>query len=114
MNVEMKQKWVAALRSGNYKQGEGRLRDSRNCYCCLGVLCDISKRGIWQSTELGDKYRFVDKINGQSSLYDIAASIADDLGISGTEQCELIRMNDGKFVQKKTFAEIADWIEANL
>ncbi len=40
MNQEIKTKWVAALRSGEYEQGIGKLR-SNNSYCCLGVLCDL-------------------------------------------------------------------------
>ncbi len=40
MNPEIKEKWVSALLSGKYDQGDGKLR-SVNGYCCLGVLCDI-------------------------------------------------------------------------
>lgn len=36
-------KWVAALRSGEYDQGIGRLRSHNDTYCRLGVLCDISQ-----------------------------------------------------------------------
>lgn len=35
-------RWARALDSGKYKQGIGRLK-SGNAYCCLGVLCAISK-----------------------------------------------------------------------
>ena len=40
MNQDVKQKWVTALRSGEYKQTGGRLRKG-DCYCCLGVLTDL-------------------------------------------------------------------------
>jgi uncharacterized protein YeaC (DUF1315 family) len=40
MNPEVKQKWIAALRSGKYEQGSEKLR-SVSGYCCLGVLCDL-------------------------------------------------------------------------
>lgn len=40
MNPEIKAKWVAALRSGEYKQGTGKLKNEKNEFCCLGVLCD--------------------------------------------------------------------------
>lgn len=40
MNPEVKQKWIDALRSGNYEQGSEKLR-SVSGYCCLGVLCDL-------------------------------------------------------------------------
>lgn len=32
--------WIAALRSGEYKQGTGRLQ-SETGYCCLGVACKV-------------------------------------------------------------------------
>jgi len=40
MKQEIKDKWVAALRSGEYKQGKNRLRTD-DTYCCLGVLCAV-------------------------------------------------------------------------
>lgn len=49
---EVKEKWLAALRSGEYEQGTSCLysttRESTNPqYCCLGVLCDLAvKEGI--------------------------------------------------------------------
>lgn len=43
MNPEVKQKWIDALRSGDYEQGSEKLRGV-NGYCCLGVLCDIYSR----------------------------------------------------------------------
>jgi len=42
MNKEIKTKWVAALRSGKYEQTTGQLKNSEG-FCCLGVLCEISK-----------------------------------------------------------------------
>lgn len=45
MNPEIKEKWLTALRSGDYKQGKGWLcrveRDDSKTYCCLGVLTDL-------------------------------------------------------------------------
>lgn len=47
MNENTK-KWVAALRSGNYNQGQGLLHEILNAkkdpchkFCCLGVACDL-------------------------------------------------------------------------
>lgn len=40
MNSHIKQKWVDALRSGKYHQGQSKLY-SGDGFCCLGVLCDI-------------------------------------------------------------------------
>lgn len=42
LNPVFKSKWVDALRSGKYKQGNGALYDSnRGEYCCLGVGAHI-------------------------------------------------------------------------
>lgn len=40
MKPEVKEKWLAALRSGEYPQSVGALRSDAG-YCCLGVLCDL-------------------------------------------------------------------------
>lgn len=46
MNPEIKTQWVAALRSGEYRQGTGELHalheDGSESFCCLGVLCDLA------------------------------------------------------------------------
>lgn len=50
MDEKLKAQWIAALRSGNYTQGQGQLRRTEwgdATYCCLGVLCDISDKGMW-------------------------------------------------------------------
>lgn len=41
MHPQIKQQWVEALRSGEYVQGSGALRDARNRFCVNGVLCDL-------------------------------------------------------------------------
>jgi hypothetical protein len=49
MNPEIKQKWVDALRSGKYKQGQTYLLNKENgSYCCLGVLCEVVGASGWQ------------------------------------------------------------------
>lgn len=46
INKELVKQWVEALRSGKYKQGRQALRNKDEEYCCLGVLCDISKKDL--------------------------------------------------------------------
>jgi hypothetical protein len=41
MRESVKKKWVAALKSGKYKQGKCSLKNTDNTYCCLGVLCEV-------------------------------------------------------------------------
>jgi hypothetical protein len=45
VNREVIAAWVAALRSGRYRQGRGGLRGQDvdgPRYCCLGVLCELA------------------------------------------------------------------------
>lgn len=41
MDKTIKAQWVAALRSGDYEQGQGEL-NNQGMFCCLGVLCDLA------------------------------------------------------------------------
>lgn len=69
MKKEIKAKWIAALRSGEYKQGHGRLLSINNkdeqCFCCLGVLCDLyikeTNNGSWLPSDYNEK------VEGQKS-----------------------------------------------
>jgi len=41
--AEHRKRWVEALRSGDYDQATGALRDATlEGYCCLGVACDLA------------------------------------------------------------------------
>lgn len=100
MKADLKRKWIKALRSGKYEQGRERLR-SPHGFCCLGVLCDIVDPSKWSER----------KLQGFSYLGRIATLppelfSAQDL----TASSQLIVMNDSG----KSFAEIADYIEANI
>lgn len=92
MNQEMKVKWVAALRSGKYKQGSHVLRqtgmggssDREDClWCCLGVLCDlIEAEGQGQWVQRGGSYRFRYHGNGlKEEACGLLAAICEDLDI---------------------------------
>lgn len=42
--AEVRERWVAALRSGKYRRGTAHLHykeNGRSKFCCLGVLCDV-------------------------------------------------------------------------
>lgn len=60
MKPKVKEKWLEALRSGEYKQTKKHLRDE-NGFCCLGVLCDIHAKetgGEWLGGD--DAYTYQD------------------------------------------------------
>jgi hypothetical protein len=51
MNREVRDRWVAALRSGEFAQTTGKLTrvvrtgvDAPTGHCCLGVLCELARR----------------------------------------------------------------------
>jgi hypothetical protein len=52
MKRSIAMKWIKALESGRYKQGQRCLRskddDGNIKYCCLGVLCNITKTTKWK------------------------------------------------------------------
>lgn len=105
MTQEQRDAWCNALRSGEYRQGEGALRRRRNGedqYCCMGVLCDVIAPDKWDPDELGFFYLW----NNNQSTGRVPVSLIPKL-IQG----DLIGMND---TDLKSFAEIADWIEQNV
>lgn len=113
LTPELKAKWVAALRGGEYVQGDGELYSDCSeppTYCCLGVLgalCGVS----------------LDDLSGQQTLDEIDLAVLgpwgniDDPSVNPsdpatltTTQRKLAVMNDGG----SSFKQIADWIEVNL
>lgn len=120
MNPEIKEKWVAALRSGEYKQGRGTLkytdRDDNAAYCCLGVLCEVAvKEGVLSSPTTpamyGDWYYGAEE--EQSAL---PVVVQDWAGLTGPGRLltsvegahSLIGLNDEL---RLSFEQIADVIE---
>jgi hypothetical protein len=124
MNPEIKAMWVAALRSGEYKQGKGVLRTRDNCFCALGVLADVAaKRGVaeWHIDDDGDWIINTpdDDHIGFATLppcvmrWSSLPAGGPDLTIDG-EQTNVVSMNDGDGGKNSSFAEIANAIEEQL
>jgi hypothetical protein len=104
MDTDIKTKWVAALRSGKYKQGKKTLKSHDDRYCCLGVLCELMGV-VWESYQ-GDTYYYVDGMYCAMP----PVEVADKAGLTLDEMVTLGHMND----RGETFARIADHIEASL
>ena len=116
MKKEYRDRWVAALRSGDYIQGQGSLKNGDK-FCCLGVLCDILAKELdvdWEAPgrgfhrELFDGYTYL--------LPDIIKEEVDleglDPVITIKDEKEFIsQFNDERGI---TFAELADAIEEQL
>lgn len=107
MDAELKAKWLKALRSGEYTQGKGKLYNYEDrAYCCIGVLAAI------QGVNFEDDPRF--DIEDDLCTSSLPAELTAGLG--PYEAGALADMNDGSGRERpaKTFAEIADYIEASL
>lgn len=87
MDAELKVKWVAALRNGEYLQG-GKLKSADGRFCCLGVLCEVMEKLL-----SGFPYAFLREL------------------LSSETVNTLMYMNDK---QKKSFPEIATYIEETI
>lgn len=102
LNVDLKQQWTAALRSGAYVQGaEHFCADGK--YCCLGVLARVAFPDdmIEEHRDGDDEYLDPDSLRA--------------VGMEQDTQRTLASMNDGTPQQpRQTFSQIADWIDVNL
>ena len=113
MNKDVKAKWVAALRSGEYKQTQNRLREG-NAFCCLGVLCNLHAKAHRRIA--ADQTRpsvYMDHTHELPEDVMVWAGLGTDIGdkvvINGRKR-SLAEHND----QGRTFKQIADAIEAQL
>jgi hypothetical protein len=110
MKQEIKEKWIATLRSGKYKQGAGHLRNN-DLYCCLGVLCDIYAKENQLNWEKDTKNATYKLLTSYAILPVEVYRWAETKGqnpIIG--ESNLADLND----IGKTFKEIADLIEIHL
>lgn len=126
MKAEIKQQWLEALRSGKYQQGIGQLKmyeieydeDDEPCqgdpaYCCLGLLAEVAGLPVeahCSAAFLGDGNTLDTLGLGAERGPDDLSYSSEDQNTHTTAQRKLAAMNDNG----KSFAEIADWIEANI
>jgi hypothetical protein len=104
MKPDLKEKWLAALRSGDYRQAKTALRTDENEFCCLGVLCDVFDQKQWSR----DEESFGDWSFRTPEAYDYPdAWTHRATGLISEQGRYLAEMNDAG----KSFADIADWIE---
>lgn len=85
MRKEIADKWVVALRSGEYKQGMGLLKKADK-FCCLGVLCDISGLGNWRDYRGRESYlhrrvALPKKVMKWSGIKNAYGKFTDSLGL---------------------------------
>ncbi len=124
MNQEIKQKWVAALKSDKYKQCGGALKRTDDFgeqrYCCLGVLTDLylaEKGEQWTSSEanrgfLPSSVKLWADLDSSAPRVErgdlIKVDYADD---EGGDFVRLTYLNDSL---KLSFPQIAEMIDRSL
>lgn len=120
MNDDVKEKWVKALRSGEYEAGRQALRTNSERYCCLGVLCDLATQEFEGAEWEPNTTRYV-FVHGDSAdegylpetTQEWAGIDAEGSGISveGQPYTTLADLNDGAGY---SFDDIATIIEEQL
>ena len=123
-----KNKWLKALRGGEYKQAtgalveldefseDGTLLDEPKVrgFCCLGVACMIQGADV---KAIKDSTLIYEEVATQ--IEGIPAPIIGNVEENALV-AKLIAMNDGKHkddgsvTKRKSFKQIATWIEENL
>jgi hypothetical protein len=109
---------IAALRSGEFKQGTRRLRPG-DSFCCLGVACELYRRETGHGEWVDDDDIYVGPIHtfkleerpfGESSVLPVQVmrwlGWVDQAGYLSADDCLTHRNDSGS-----TFSEIADLIE---
>ena len=123
MNKEIKERWVAELRSGDYLQGTDNLKydcNGETRYCCLGVLTELyaQEHGI-KFTGDEDELKYENgellceavQIWAGLESHDPVVSFIHLRGSASTNNVKgLSSINDDGY----SFAEIADTIEELL
>ena len=117
MNKAIKKLWVAALRSGEYKQGEGQLRvatETGTSFCCLGVLCNLHAQAHPEIAAMNDN---PEMYMGEADV--LPAAVIKWAGVKLQSGDYVIIDNHYERLSHhndigRTFAEIADAIESQL
>lgn len=133
LNPERKAQWVAALRSGEYVQGNEWLqRDGR--MCCLGVACDLHSKTQsdlkWSNSPISNASTYAgqsayppeevmswlgidlaDLRTQDTAQRDLQSKLDIPIMHSGLVHHIFAQLNDGK---NWSFDQIADFIETNF
>jgi hypothetical protein len=130
VNQEVKDQWVAALRSGEYKQGKGVLHrkvGGEDQFCCLGVLCDLAVKAGVTTVDASDDYNLIYGPEDDRNTAYPPADVVEWAGLKSAnpyvpfeheewpdqKTAPLTALNDsGPLAQ--TFNDIADVIEEHL
>ena len=111
MNQTIKQRWIEALRSGEYEQTTKTLHNEDG-FCCLGVLCDLYSKEHdlkWMSDPHNHAYKMAGSTQVLPQFVTEWAGLKDDnpYVCFKDEVKPIAEVND----KGATFTEIAQLIE---
>lgn len=112
MKKSIAMKWIKALRSGEYKQGNNcNLQSNEGEFCCLGVLCEVV--GIpAERSEYLDGFYYAGVGGGLSPKAQELTTVSSTFGEICGYDMRLSTLNDsGDTEGRLNFEEIADVIE---
>lgn len=129
MKPEIKAKWVKALRSRRFKQGDGalKIKDSISGeirHCCLGVLCELAiEDGLslktqefengntewWFGKEERDDF-LPREVMEWAGIKNNSPKVHDPESNNEVDEISLADLNDGGY----SFREIAELIKESL
>lgn len=110
--TQLRQKWLEALRSGEYQQTKHKLFDGVG-YCCLGVLCKVA--GLEPVLKDGEYYfsgnseHLSDFLTTEIGLKSARGDFNNFILYNAKAASSLTSLNDAGM----SFTKIADFIEAN-
>lgn len=113
MNRDVAEKWITALRSGEYKQASGcltKVHNTEEYHCCLGVLCVI--------LNMPRHFDDIDSCMAYGAEHNTSYLPWEAMKKAG--MCTTTGVYEGRATladlndNGKSFAEIADVIEANI
>ena len=112
MREDVKQKWVEALRSGDYTKTTGRLYrkvEGKDCHCTLGVLCDVALREQVPGVTFDPNDKNLIFYGPQRDHALLAEKVEEWAGLEYDQAYRIANTNDSS--AGWTFEDMAAWIE---
>ena len=115
MNKDIKEQWLTALRSGEYRQCIGELRNSLGEHCCLGVLLESQnwELSLIKSSRPEPHVYYYMSPEGETNNEEneLSQNTRSEFGLTRPQEVKLMNLNDDK---GWSFKLISGWIEDHL
>ncbi len=117
MNPEIKERWITALRSDEYRQTTNYLNRNGG-YCCLGVLCEIAVEDGVVTKSFYDPDETIVMYSDPNDGYDKTTKVLPDavaqwagFGLTDNPEVEIfvdLHDSSGERLRKISLAELND------